>query len=72
MPSHEAGWTASPAWRKATFCASGECLEVAQGNGVILIRDSVQPRGVVLQSAARDWQSLIGRVKAGTLDHLGS
>jgi len=72
MSSHEAGWTTSPAWRKASFCASGECLEVAQGNGVILIRDSVQPRGVVLKSAARDWQSLIGRVKAGELDQLGS
>jgi hypothetical protein len=65
MPSEEAGWTVSPTWRKATFCTSGECLEVAQGKGLILIRDSVLPHGAVLQSAIRDWQSLVRRVKAG-------
>ncbi len=72
MPSSEAGWPMQSAWRKASFCASRECIEVGQRNGVILIRDSVQPHGSVLESAARDWQSLIRRVKAGELDHLGS
>lgn len=65
MPPEAAGWTVSPTWRKATFCTSGECLEVAEGNGVILIRDSVLPHGAVLQAATRDWQSLVRRVKAG-------
>ena len=59
------------AWRKASFCASRECIEVAQQDGVVLIRDSVQPYGVVLQSPAQHWQSLLRRVKAGELDHLG-
>lgn len=72
MPSHEAGWTTTPAWRKASFCASGECLEVAQGNGVILIRDSIQPHGAVLQSAAGNWLSLVQRIKAGELDRFGA
>jgi hypothetical protein len=60
------------AWRKASFCASRECIEVGQRNRVVLIRDSVQPHGSVLESAARDWQSLIRRVKAGELDYLSS
>jgi hypothetical protein len=60
------------AWRKASFCASRECIEVGQRNGVVLIRDSVQPYAAVLASAVRDWQSLIRRVKAGELDHLGA
>jgi hypothetical protein len=60
------------AWRKASFCASRECIEVGQRSGLVLIRDSVQPHGAVLASAAGDWQSLIRRVKAGELDYLGS
>jgi hypothetical protein len=72
MQSCEAGWTVQPAWRKASFCASTECLEVAQGNDLILIRDSVLPHGAVLQSAPGDWRALVSRVKAGELDSLGS
>lgn len=72
MPSHTAGWTVQPAWRKASFCASGECIEVAQGNRTILIRDSVKPHGAVLQCATGDWRSLVDRVKAGELDRLDS
>jgi Domain of unknown function (DUF397) len=60
------------AWRRASFCQSRECIEVGQRNGVVLIRDSVQPHGGVLESPARDWQSLLRRVKAGELDYLGS
>jgi hypothetical protein len=59
------------AWRKASFCASRECIEVGQRNGVVLIRDSARPDGAVLESPARTWQSLVRRVKAGELDHLG-
>jgi len=59
------------AWRKASFCASRECIEVGQRNGVVLIRDSARPDGAVLESPARNWQSLVRRVKAGELDHLG-
>lgn len=72
MQSYEAGRTAQPTWRKATFCASGECIEVSQQSGAIMVRDSVQPHGAVLTYAASDWQTLVRSIKAGALDFLGS
>ncbi len=73
MTSFEAGWwITQPAWRAASFCAARECVEVAQQGDVILLRDSVQPRGAVLHCAAGEWRSFVGYVKAGQFDGLGS
>jgi Domain of unknown function (DUF397) len=60
-----------PAWRKASFCASGECVEVAQQDGMIVLRDSKEPRGGVLRYTAEEWQSFVLGVKAGEFDHVG-
>ena len=59
-------------FRRASHCTGGECVEVAQHNDVITLRDSAQPRGSVINYAAEDWRSFIRRVKAGRLDTLGS
>jgi hypothetical protein len=72
MSSNEAGQLGLASWRKASFCASGECVEVAQQDGVIILRDSVQPQGNMLRYAAREWRSFVGTIKAGELDGLGS
>jgi Domain of unknown function (DUF397) len=56
------------AWRKASWCASRECVEVAGRDGVILVRDSAQPRGAVLECTATEWRSLIAVIKAGSSD----
>ena len=61
-----------PAWRKASFCASGECVEVAQRDSVIILRDSVQPHGSMLHYAAREWRSFVRNIKTGEFDDLGS
>jgi len=72
MPSNEAGPTAVPAWRKASLCASGECVEVAQKDDVIILRDSVQPRGRMLYYDAGPWRSFVRAIKTGRYDDLGS
>lgn len=69
MPSSGAGFN-EPAWRKASFCASGECVEVAQQAGMILLRDSKRPRGGVLRYTAEEWESFVRGVKAGEFDDL--
>ena len=43
MASSGAGQAEQPAWRKSSFCASGECLEVAAHSGMIVLRDSKDP-----------------------------
>ena len=58
----------SPIFRKSSFCASGECLEVGQRDGLIILRDSTRPRGIVLHYDAAIWRSFIRDVKAGEYD----
>ena len=57
-----------PAWRTASFCAAGECVEVAQGGDLIILRDSTQPHGSMLHYGAAEWRSFIRTVKAGEFD----
>jgi hypothetical protein len=65
MLSNDAGYAAQPTWRKASFCASGECVEVAQRDGAIILRDSTQPSDRMLRYDAGEWRSFIHSVKTG-------
>jgi Domain of unknown function (DUF397) len=56
------------AWRKTSFCASGECIEVAQRDDLIILRDSTQPDGRMLRYPAEQWRSFICTVKASEFD----
>jgi hypothetical protein len=71
MSSDGAPQTEPGAWRRASFCASNECVEVAPHNGMIVMRNSTESRGQVLRYTAEEWQSFIRGVKAGEFDDLG-
>jgi hypothetical protein len=64
-------------WRKASFCASGECVEVAQRNGMIVLRSANGPRGISVgprrhvHYTTQEWQTFVRGVKAGEFDDLG-
>lgn len=68
MPSFLVDQTMAPAWRKSSRCAARECVEVAGQGGMILVRDSAQPQGAVLQYSAIEWRSLTAAIKAGSFD----
>jgi hypothetical protein len=72
MSSHEAGRSVQPAWRTASFCASGECVQVAQRDGLIILRDSTRPDGTTLRYAGDEWRSFVRNIKAGEFDDLRS
>jgi hypothetical protein len=59
-----------PAWRKASFCASSECAEIARDGDAIVLRNSTAPRRVVRYST-EEWQSFLRGAKAGEFDDLG-
>lgn len=59
-----------PAWRKASFCASGECVEIATQSNMIILRNSSQPRRVVRYTPA-EWQSFAQGIRAGEFSDLG-
>ena len=71
MSSNEDERSAQPAWRTASYCASGECVQVTQRDGLIILRDSTRPGGVTIPYAAVKWQSFVADTKAGKFDHLG-
>lgn len=72
MSPDEIGRVAQPAFRTASLCNGGECVEVAQRDGMIVLRDSTQPHGTMLHYAVGDWGSFVSNIKSGQLDVLGS
>jgi hypothetical protein len=72
MSPDEVRQTTQSAFRRASFCGATECVEVAQRDGMIVLRDSTQPRGGMLQYAVGDWGSFLRSIKSGQLDGLGS
>lgn len=71
MRSHWPRKTELPAWRKASFCASGQCVEVSKQDDMILLRDSKKTGGRILRYTAEEWQSFVQGVKAGEFDDVG-
>jgi hypothetical protein len=69
MLPFEARQTKQSVWRKASFCASGECVEVAVRDGMIVVRDSKNPRGRMLRFTTEEWQAFVRGVKAGGFDY---
>jgi hypothetical protein len=58
-------------WRKARrSMGNGECVEVAPVSERVLIRDSMNPDGSMLQYHAEVWQSFIREAKQGHFDVL--
>jgi Domain of unknown function (DUF397) len=61
---------AGQVWRRASYCYTGECVEVSTQDGTVMIRDSKDPQGGTLRIDAGEWQVLVGDIKAGMLDNL--
>jgi hypothetical protein len=70
MTPNEVGQATPPAFRRASFCASGECIEVAQRDSMIILRDSAQPHACTLNYSARHWESFVRSIKSGKFNIL--
>ncbi|MDL4771947.1 DUF397 domain-containing protein [Spirillospora sp. NBC_01491] len=61
----------APRWRKSSYSGGGgttECVELADLDAAVGIRDSKNPSGPHLSVARRDLASIVGRIKFGELD----
>lgn len=59
------------AWRRSSYCASSECVEVATHAGRILIRDTKSDASPLVYTR-EEWESFVAGIKAGEFDHLVS
>lgn len=56
-------------WRRSTASgATGDCVEVAHATGLVLIRDSKEPRGPTLRFSASEWAAFLAGVRNGEFD----
>lgn len=55
-------------WRKSSYTARDECVEIADAGGSAAVRDSKNPRGAQLRVPTGRWQSFVARIKGGHYD----
>lgn len=49
-----------PGWRKSSFSASGNCVEIANDqDGSVLVRDSKYPAKEILSFSASTWHEFV-------------
>ncbi|GAA3346166.1 hypothetical protein GCM10020358_56120 [Amorphoplanes nipponensis] len=52
-------------WRKSSFCAAANCVEVAQLAEQILVRDSKNPTAAPLSFTTEEWSAFVRGVNDG-------
>jgi uncharacterized protein DUF397 len=62
------GVSQTPVWRRSSFCAGGECVEVARLDDMIVMRDSKDPDGHMLSYTTEEFRFLVRSIKAGDND----
>jgi predicted secreted Zn-dependent protease len=57
-------------WRTALSCDGGACVQVATDQHSILIGNSRQPSGLVLEYTRDEWHQFVEGIKKGDFDDL--
>lgn len=55
-------------WRKSTYTAANECVEVAFVDGMVAVRDSHDPSGPALVFTEGEWRAFTNGAKEGQFD----
>jgi hypothetical protein len=64
-------WSSAPIWRKSSASAgSGECVEVALWKSSVLVRDSGDRAGTILEFTVAQWRGFVQRVKSGKTSYI--
>jgi len=53
-----------PQWRRSSYCANTDCVEITSADGVIMLRNSTQPRTVV-RYTPEEWRTFARGLEAG-------
>jgi hypothetical protein len=52
-----------PTWRKSSYSGEGNCVELSDQVGRVLVRDTQDRRGPVLAVSATAWREFVGQVQ---------
>ena len=59
---------ATAQWRKSSHSGANGCVEVAQSDDQIAVRDSKDPSGPMLLFTPREWRAFLDGVRDGEFD----
>ena len=56
-------------WRKSTYSDGngGDCIETASGDGLVMVRDTVNRDGGILEFSAEVWESFVASLRQGPI-----
>lgn len=57
-------------WHKSSHSGGSGCIEVAQADGAIALRDSKAPNGPVMKFTKHEWSAFMDGVRDGEFDHM--
>jgi predicted secreted Zn-dependent protease len=57
-------------WTKSSYSGNGACVETAQTEQSVLVRDSKKSGGPILSFALSSWEDFVAAVRAGEI-HAG-
>jgi hypothetical protein len=52
-----------PTWRKSSYSGEGNCVELSDQAGRVLVRDTHDRQGPVLTVSARAWREFVGQLQ---------
>jgi hypothetical protein len=55
-------------WKKSSYSANGDCVEVGFAGAYVLVRDTKNRQGGVLRFTSEEWVAFLKEVRAGKLD----
>lgn len=58
-------------WQKSSFCAAGECVEIAAHEEVVIMRNSSRPEAGYVYLSPAEFGSFVRAAKAGEFDPIG-
>ena len=62
--------TDSVKWTKSTFCADGQCIEVALIDDQVAVRDNKNVEQEALRFSQAEWATFLSRVAVGQYQDL--
>ena len=57
-------------WYTALSCDAGSCVQVAADRDTVLVRNSRQPDGPLIEYTPEEWHEFVSGIKKGDFDNL--